>query len=265
MIRALRFKKKGLLNFYTPNINSLVFTKRNYKAYKKQLITSLLQTVAEPTLYFLIFSYGISLFLGAQHAYIEFLFPGYIAFCGFNLGFIESSFGVSRRLADRGVFESIKLSPINLEDIAFSELAWSTLRALFCQISIVLVYIFFTRSLQWSLVSIIFMGALCSWLGAAMGLITLSLSKKPGTASYIQSLFILPFSAVSGVFFPVEQLPRGIEALLFIAPFTHATSIIRSALEGGFNSIFYVQIAILFSFLVFLTNVSVTMFASKLK
>jgi lipooligosaccharide transport system permease protein len=62
---------------------------------------------------------------------------------------------------------------------------------------------------------------------------------------YYFTLFITPMTLLSGVFFPLDQLPAGFQALAQVLPLTHAVAIIRPLLFGQVPEMAWLHVAVL--------------------
>jgi ABC-2 type transport system permease protein len=51
-------------------------------------------------------------------------------------------------------------------------------------------------------------------------------------AGLISAAVLYPMLAVSGLFFPVERLPRAIEAISYLLPTTHAVALLNGVWAG---------------------------------
>jgi len=67
---------------------------------------------------------------------------------------------------------------------------------------------------------------------AALGLSVNALASGYDFFSYYMTLFLTPMTMLSGVFFPVEQLPAAILALAQALPLYHGVELVRALLGG---------------------------------
>jgi lipooligosaccharide transport system permease protein len=53
---------------------------------------------------------------------------------------------------------------------------------------------------------------------------------------YYFTLFVTPMGLLSGVFFPLDQLPGALQAFAQVLPLTHAVALVRPLLAGDWPS-----------------------------
>lgn len=80
---------------------------------------------------------------------------------------------------------------------------------------------------------------------AAPGLIVTALAPSYDYFMYYFTLFVTPMTLLSGVFFPLDQLPAGIQAVSQMLPLTHAVALIRPLLFGQVPETPLLHIAVL--------------------
>ena len=78
-------------------------------------------------------------------------------------------------------------------------------------------------------IPVVFLTGLCF---AALGLIMTALAPSYDFFMYYFTLFITPMMLLSGVFFPVEQLPAAVQAVATVLPLNHAVELVRPLLLG---------------------------------
>jgi lipooligosaccharide transport system permease protein len=78
--------------------------------------------------------------------------------------------------------------------------------------------------------------------------------------NYYFTLLLSPMFLLSGVFFPIGQLPSFVQSLAWLLPLTHAVSVIRPAAMGQYSASFAVDITWMAAFtLLFYTIAAVLM------
>ena len=80
---------------------------------------------------------------------------------------------------------------------------------------------------------------------AAPGLIVTALAPSYDYFMYYFTLFITPMTLLSGVFFPLDQLPAGIQAISQLLPLTHSVALIRPLLFGQIPDAPLLHVAVL--------------------
>ena len=67
---------------------------------------------------------------------------------------------------------------------------------------------------------------------AALAMILTATATTIGAMNNFFTLFILPMFYVSGVFFPLDRLPKGVQMLSWALPLTPAASLVRGLVTG---------------------------------
>ena len=80
---------------------------------------------------------------------------------------------------------------------------------------------------------------------AALGLIATALAPSYDFFMYYFTLFITPMTLLSGVFFPVEQLPAAFQAVSAFLPLSHAVQLARPLLLGSIPHDILLHVAVL--------------------
>jgi lipooligosaccharide transport system permease protein len=62
---------------------------------------------------------------------------------------------------------------------------------------------------------------------------------------YYFTLFITPMVLLSGVFFPMDQLPAAVRAIADILPLTHAVDLVRPLAFGTLPELVFIHIGVL--------------------
>jgi lipooligosaccharide transport system permease protein len=116
--------------------------------------------------------------------------------------------------------------------VVFAEMVWAASKALLSGLAILIVVTAFglveARYVLWLLPLVFLVGLVF----AALGLVMTALAPSYDFFMYYFTLFITPMTLVSGVFFPLEQLPAALRGVAAVLPLTHAIELARPLLLG---------------------------------
>jgi lipooligosaccharide transport system permease protein len=86
---------------------------------------------------------------------------------------------------------------------------------------------------------------------ASLGLIMTAISPSYDFFMYYFTLVITPMLLVSGVFFPLGQLPAPLQAVTQLLPLTHAVELVRPLMSGAVPAGIALHLAVLAGYTVF--------------
>lgn len=221
--------------------------RRNFLVWRKLAAPSVLFNLADPTIYMLGLGYGLGALMPeiAGRPYIAFLAAGTLAFSVMNTATFETLYSAFSRMHVQRTWDSITNAPIGLDDVVLAELVWSASKACLSGMAIFLVVAAlglasFPTAL-WALAVVPIVG-LCF---GALGLAITALSPSYDFFSYYFTLVVTPMAMLSGVFFPLEQLPAAMQAIAYVLPLAHATELVRPLLFGEIPTGILLHLAVL--------------------
>ncbi|MGE5468418.1 MAG: ABC transporter permease [Ignavibacteria bacterium] len=223
--------------FYAPQLSrrALAVWQRNFLVWRKLAIPSVLGNLADPMIYLFGLGYGLGGLLPQVGGvpYIVFLAAGTVCSSTMNAASFEALYSGFSRMHVQKTWEAIMNAPVSLDDVVAGEWLWAAAKATLsgAAILIVITLLGFVSSplALWALPAI-FLTGLCF---AAMGLIITALAPSYDFFMYYFTLLITPMMLLSGVFFPVEQLPRGVQWAAEVLPLSHSVQLIRPLLSGA--------------------------------
>jgi lipooligosaccharide transport system permease protein len=212
----------------------LAIWRRNFLVWRKLMIPSLLGNLADPLIYMLGLGYGLGALLPdvGGTPYVVFLAAGTICFSTMNAASFEALYSAFSRMHVQKTWEAILNAPVALDDVLLGELIWTACKSLLSGVAILLVIfaLGLTDSpLAPAVLPVVLLTGLCF---AALGLIVTALAPSYDFFMYYFTLFITPMGLLSGVFFPLSQLPAWLQGVAQVLPLTHAVAMARPLLAG---------------------------------
>ena len=210
---------------------------RNLLVWRKLAIPSLVGNIAEPLMWLVAFGYGMGALVGqvtlvgSQGAttvpYILFLASGSICMSAMNAASFEALYSAFSRMHVQKTWDGIMNAPINLDDVVLAEMLWAAFKALFTVTAILGVMLALGISYSPKL--------LVAWpvlLGvgitfSCLALIFNALAQGYDFFTYYFTLFLTPMMFLSGIFFPLDQLPAAVRAVSQWLPLTNAVELVR--------------------------------------
>jgi lipooligosaccharide transport system permease protein len=130
--------------------------------------------------------------------------------------------------------------------VVAGECLWAATKATISGAAILLVIAllgFVSSPLAIAALPVIFLTGLCF---AALGLTVTVISPSYDFFMYYFTLFITPMVLLSGVFFPMDQLPAAVRAVADALPLTHAVDLVRPLAFGTLPMQFFMHVGSLF-------------------
>lgn len=205
---------------------------RHWAIFKKDFFANVLPTVVDPALFILVFG----VWIGSQMSelggrpYLEFMAPGIAAVTVLFTAYFESSYGFYVRLVYENIFKALMTTPIGAHEILSGEFIWVGLKgAIMATLVGVFLIIFGVAKPQYLWLMPI-MGGLLSVACGGMGLISTGYVKNMNQFQTVYALLISPMFFISGVFYPVEQLPKILQYICYLSPLYHGVRMAQSAM-----------------------------------
>ncbi len=206
---------------------------RNMLVWRKLAIPSLIGNIAEPLIWLVAFGYGMGALVGqvsvegTQVPYILFLASGSICMSSMNAASFEALYSAFSRMHVQKTWDGIMNAPVGLDDVVLAEMLWAGFKAIFTTTAILFVMLALGISHSPKL--------LVAWLVLAgvgvtfscIALIFNALAKSYDFFTYYFTLFMTPMMFLSGVFFPLEQLPGAVRMLADWLPLSSAVALVR--------------------------------------
>jgi lipooligosaccharide transport system permease protein len=215
-------------------VNWIAVWRRNYLVWKKLALASMFGNLADPMIYLFGLGFGLGLMVGRVDGvpYIAFLAAGTVASSVMMSASFESMYSGFSRMHVQRTWEAIMHTPLTLGDIVLGEVIWAASKSLLSGVAIMLVagalgYASFPSMLL-ALPVIVLTGLAF----ASTAMIVTALAPSYDFFMFYQTLALTPMLLLSGVFFPVAQLPALARHLTQALPLYHAVELIRPAMLG---------------------------------
>ncbi|CAG9181299.1 ABC transporter permease [Cupriavidus respiraculi] len=207
---------------------------RNFMVWKKLAIPSMIGNLADPMIYLFGLGLGLGLLVGKVDgvSYIAFLAAGTTASSVMMSATFESMYSAFSRMHVQRTWEAIMHAPLTLGDIVLGEIAWAASKAVLSGLAIMLVAgALGYAELPGALLALPVI-VLAGIAFASLAMIVTALAPGYDFFMFYQTLIITPMLLLSGVFFPLEQLPAGARAATEVLPLSHAVALIRPLMLG---------------------------------
>jgi lipooligosaccharide transport system permease protein len=135
-------------------------------------------------------------------------------------------------MAVQKTWDSILNAPIALDDIVFAEMLWAAMKALFsCAAILVVIFVLGISRAPTMLLALPVLG-LAGVTFASIGLVFNAVAKGYDFFTYYFTLVITPMTFLSGVYFPIAQMPRWLQVVAGVLPLKAAVDLVRPLVLG---------------------------------
>jgi lipooligosaccharide transport system permease protein len=224
--------------------------RRNLLVWRKLAIASVLGNIADPLLYMLALGYGIGAFVPEVGGmkYIAFIGTGMVCQSAMFTASFEGMYSAFSRMHVQRTWDAIINAPLSLDDVVFAEWIWAASKSVMSVLAILGVIMLLGFGHSWLAIWVLPLGFLTGLTFAAFGLVMTSLAPSYDFFTYFFTLVLTPMLLLSGVFFPVEQMPAVLRTVAMFLPLSHAIDIARPLLDGRIPDDVPLHVAVLFAY-----------------
>ncbi|GAB1232563.1 ABC transporter permease [Ferrigenium sp. UT4] len=232
------------------SLRFLPIWRRHWLVWRKVAAPSILGHLADPVIYMLGLGYGLGSLLPEMGGmpYINFLAAGTLCYSAMNSASFEALYSGFSRMHEQRTWEAILNTPVSLDDVVLAEMLWAASKALMSGAAVLLVIWLLGLSHAPLSLWMIPLSLLIGLTFAAIGLIVTALAPAYDFFMYYFTLVITPMMLLCGVFFPVTQLPPGLQMLAGELPLTHAVELARPLMSGSVPPQALLHIAVLLGY-----------------
>jgi lipooligosaccharide transport system permease protein len=216
-------------------------------------------SVLEPVIYLLAFGLGLGATVVSQVdglEYVQFVGTGMVATAVIFSSALPAMFGTFVKERFQRTYDAILAAPVDVEELVTAEMLWIGLRSGFYGCFPLLVSMLFGLDPAWGMLLVPIFCFVTALGFAAFGIAVAASVAKIDQFNYVTTLFITPLFLVAGTFFPIDQLPEGVQVAAQLNPLHHLVELVRHACFG-FEATDLLRLAGLIGFALVLWRVAV--------
>jgi len=200
---------------------------------RKLAIPSLVGNIAEPLIWLVAFGYGMGALVGSVNfngtavPYLLFLASGSICMSAMNAASFEALYSAFSRMHVQKTWDGIMNAPVSLDNVVLAEMLWAAFKSLFTTTAIMLVMLALNISTSTHLLLAWPVLLLTGITFSCLALVFNALAKGYDFFTYYFTLFLTPMMFLSGVFFPLNQLPPWVARIAEALPLANAVALVR--------------------------------------
>jgi lipooligosaccharide transport system permease protein len=205
--------------------------------YRRTWRASAFSTILAPILFLTAMGIGLGAFVGTTTAfggvsYLAFLAPGLLAAQAMQTATQESSWPVLAGFKWQKTYEAAIATPQGPRDIALGHLYWLVVRVGIVTAVFLIVMLFFGAWTSWTTV-LAWPAAVLTGIAFGMPMAAWTATRDRETSfSIIFRFIITPLFLFSGTFFPISQLPPGVQPIAWLTPLFHGVALTRALALG---------------------------------
>ena len=193
--------------------------------------------------------------------YFQFVAPGIIAMVVMMALMTGLPHAISYE-KDIGTLDGMLAAPINRLSIILGKVIAQTIRGMIQGfIILILAVVLFGVVIEGNILLVIFLILLTVFSFVGLGILITSFTENEETATMVMMTLMFPMMFLSGVFFPLQQMPWYMQGIAHFLPLTYATTALRKVMVLGADiSAVGTEILILVGFGIVLLLIAVPMF-----
>lgn len=232
---------------------------RNFNVWRKMWLASLLGNFGDPLIYLLALGFGLGSLITSLDGmpYLVFLASGIVCSSAMNAASFEGMFSAFTRMVGQKTWEAMLSTPLNIRDIVLGETFWAATKGLINAVAILLVAAVMGLVANWQAIWILPVIFLMSACFAAMGLIVTAFAKGYDFFTYYITLLITPMMLLSGIFFPLDKMPKAVQYIAQALPLHHTVVLVRPLMTGGTvqNPLLHLAVLLIYTIIAYLIAV----------
>ena len=170
---------------------------------------------------------------GLDVPYLYFIAPGLLAFTGLQIGMTEASYPVMSGFKWHKSYYGMAAAPPRVPDIVAGQLAFIAIRVLIAAVAFLAVMAAFGAVDSWWALTAPGVAVLVGLAVAAPCLAYAASVESDNMLALVFRFALLPMMLLSGVFFPVSQLPEVMQPLAYAMPLWHGVELSRAVTLGA--------------------------------
>jgi lipooligosaccharide transport system permease protein len=235
----------------------------NFRTYWKGTTFS---SVLEPIVYLLAFGLGLSATLVDEVngiPYIQFVGTGMVATAVIFSSALPAMFGTFVKHRFQNTYDAILAAPVDVEELVSAEMLWIAIRSGTYGCIPLLVTIGFGLDPAPGMLMVPLFCFVTALGFAGFGIAMAATVAKIDQFNYVTALFVTPLFLVSGAFFPIDELPEGVQIVAQLNPLHQLVELVRGG-AFGFDPIDLVRFAGLVVFAFVMWRIAVRQMTKRL-
>lgn len=204
--------------------------RRDQDVFMKTYKVNFIPPLVEPIFYLVGLGFGLGVFINLPN-YAAFIAPALVATSMMYSSFFECTYASFVRMYYQKTFDAIIATPVSIEEVIAGEILWGATKSLVNSaivLTIILLFGLVTIMPPFFLL-IVPLSFLVGLLFSSLAMCFTAVTPNIDSFNYPAFLFITPMFILSGTFFPITELPYGVQIIANIFfPLTHSVTLTRA-------------------------------------
>ena len=217
-----------------PSLRFVPIFRRNFFVWRRLAMASVLSNIAEPLITLIALGYGIGRLVQQVDGvdYILFLAAGSACMSTAMAASFESLYSAFSRMHVQRTWEAILNAPIDVDDVLLAEWLWAAAKSTLTGVIMLAVVFALGVSREPTLLLLVPVVMLTGLAFGAVGLCFNALARGYEFFAYYFTLLLTPMVFLSGVYYPVSQLPAWLQPVASVLPMGAAVELARPLMQG---------------------------------
>jgi lipooligosaccharide transport system permease protein len=214
-----------------PNAIGAIWS-REIQLFRRYWRPTTFSAVVEPTIYFLALGLGLGALITEVDGipYVQFVGTGIVASAAMSAAVFPGMFNTFVARVFQKVYDGILATPISPGELVLGEATWISVKAgIYACAPLLITIIFFDLPAVPSMVLVPLVAVLTALGWAFFGQWMSGIVSTIDSFSYVTGALITPLFLVSGIFFPLGNLPNWARLVAELNPLYHSVQLVRDA------------------------------------
>ena len=207
---------------------------REFTLFQRFWLSTTISSVVQPIIYLLAFGLGVGTLVSDVDgiSYVEFVGTGSVATAVLFASAFPGMFNTYVRRVFQRTYDALLAAPVSVDELALAEGTWIAAKAgVFGSIPLVVTF-FFGLQPTWGMLLVPVIGFVTGLGFAFFGMWVGATIKTIEQTTYITSIVLTPLFLMAGTFFPISNLPPGLQVAAHFNPLYHCVELVRAASFG---------------------------------
>ncbi len=207
---------------------------REFTLFKRFWLSTTISSVVQPIIYLFAFGLGVGTLVSQVDgiSYVEFVGTGSVATAVLFASAFPGMFNTYVRRVFQRTYDALLAAPVSVDELALAEATWIAAKAGFYGSFPLIVTFFFGLTPTWGMLLVPIIGFVTGLGFAFFGMWVGATIKTIEQTTYITSIVLTPLFLVAGTFFPISNLPPGLQVAAQFNPLYHCVELVRAACFG---------------------------------